>query len=64
MFINVAGAYGRSYTEFGEAQKDWDKDLDFRILGGPYINKSDYEQFGEGKVVNVTLGNGRWERLV
>jgi len=42
MTINVVGAYGRTYDNIIRAKQDWDAGKDFKIVKGPYINKSDW----------------------
>jgi len=42
MTINVVGAYGRTYDSIVSAKEDWDAGLDFKIVDGSYINKSDW----------------------
>ena len=37
----VVGAYGRKYYSKASVLKDWNGDLDFKIVAGPYINKTD-----------------------
>lgn len=49
--IAIHGAYGRIYKDLTEVQKDWEDNLDFKIHQGPYINKSDYKQYGKGQTI-------------
>lgn len=37
----VHAAYGRVYYTKKMVLEDWNADLDFKIFGGPYINKTD-----------------------
>ena len=39
--LTVVGAYGRKYSKKAAVLKDWNANLDFRIVDGPYINKAD-----------------------
>lgn len=49
--IVLRPAYGRKYTSFEEALRDWINGLDFKIKGGPYCSIKDVDrleaQFGE-----------------
>lgn len=42
--MNVIAAYGRKYTNIKAARADWFANVDFRMIGGPYINKADADQ--------------------
>ena len=37
----LVGAYGRVYNSKTALLKDWNDNLDFKIVNGPYINKTD-----------------------
>ena len=43
----LVGAYGRKYHSKTAILKDWNDDLDFKIFGGPYINKADAIRTGD-----------------
>lgn len=45
-YITVRAAYGREYRNQTDARKDWNDNLDFRTVDGPYINKADAERLG------------------
>lgn len=49
--ITVSPSYGRDYTSKKAALDDWLNGKDFRIVGGPYINKQDAER--EGLAVTI-----------
>lgn len=36
--------YGRDYKTFEAVRADWAAGKDFKIVGGPYINKQDADQ--------------------
>lgn len=42
--IYVTGAYGRRYFGPEDAKEDWEAGKDFRMVDGPYINKSDWKK--------------------
>lgn len=44
--IYISGAYGRTYQTKEQVLKDWEDNKDFRIVNGPYINKSDWLKYG------------------
>jgi hypothetical protein len=44
--LTVVPAYGRDYTSEAEALAAWEGNKDFKVPGGPYINKSDFERHG------------------
>lgn len=54
-FIEVTGAYGRTYTKLNEAKLDWLADKDFRSTIGPYVNMTDAERY----LFNVVLRYGK-----
>lgn len=37
----VTASYGRSYKTQAAVLEDWNSDKDFKIISGPYINKTD-----------------------
>jgi len=39
--VTIVGAYGRTYRSKKAILKDWNENLDFKIVNGPYINKAD-----------------------
>ena len=56
-WIEVIGAYNRTYNSQAAVRKDWNADLDFRISGGgPYVNKADATR--DGLKVIVRYGSG------
>ena len=38
----ITGAYNRRYNNFANAKKDWQAGKDFKIVGGSYMNKAEY----------------------
>ena len=61
--INIEGAYGRKYNNLIDAQRDWNLNLDFRMINGSYISKSDYRKFGKGETIYIGLGAGLWSQI-
>lgn len=49
--IHIAGAYGNSYSNIVRAKNAWDNNNDFKILGGPYINKEDWVNYSNKDTV-------------
>jgi len=43
--LYVGPAYGRQYKTIAQVEKDWEAGKDFKIHGGPYINKEDYSRY-------------------
>lgn len=41
--ICIVGAYGRKYETKKDALRDWEKGLDFKIQGGPYLSIRDLD---------------------
>ena len=41
MIITLVPAYGRDYASQKDVREDWEAGKDFRVAGGPYINKQD-----------------------
>ena len=58
--INVVSAYGRSYDSIVSAKEDWDLDKDFKIVGGPYINKSDWAKYSKEDTVVYQGDSSIW----
>ncbi len=60
--IEITGAYGRRYNSFVSAKKDWQAGKDFKIVGGPYMNKADYNpldtvlMYVDGKLEFMEVG--------
>ena len=50
-WIEVIGAYGRTYNSQAAVLADWNANKDFRIPGGPYLSKSDVEDSHERVIV-------------
>jgi len=44
--LYVIPAYGRTYEKTDDVVADWHDGKDFKIVGGPYINKRDWEKYG------------------
>ena len=44
--LYVMPAYGRTYEKSGDVVADWLDNKDFKIVGGPYISKKDWEKYG------------------
>lgn len=40
-WLEVIPAYGRDYSSQAKVKQDWNANKDFRIPGGPVINKQD-----------------------
>lgn len=66
-FINVQGAYGRTYETIQQAKEDWKANKDFQILyngtavpGGQYINRADHSAYAPTADVNVKLTSGAY----
>lgn len=50
----LVGAYGRDYKSLAAAKADWEADKDFTVVAsGQKVNKSDWDQFGDGSQVWV-----------
>jgi hypothetical protein len=45
-YVEVEPAYGRDYRNQKDLKADWNAGLDFRLVGGPYINKEDAQRAG------------------
>lgn len=45
-YVEVEPAYGRDYRNQKDLKADWNANMDFRITGGPYINKEDAKRGG------------------
>jgi len=58
--INVVSAYGRSYDSIVSAKEDWDLGKDFKIVGGPYINKSDWAKYSKEDTVVYQGDSSIW----
>lgn len=59
-WIEVIGAYGRTYNSQAAVQADWDADKDFRLAGHSAVtNKSDCEQMGVKVIVRYGKGAER-----
>lgn len=62
-WITVIGAYGRTYRSQAEVLKDWNANKDFKIVGGPYLSKSDVEDSHTRVIVrygkDAALGGGK-----
>jgi hypothetical protein len=58
--INVVSAYGRSYDSIVSAKEDWDLGKDFKIVGGPYINKSDWLKYSKEDTVVYQGDSSIW----
>jgi len=58
--INVVGAYGRTYDSIVSAKNDWDNGLDFKIVGGAYINKSDWRSYAKDDSVVYEDSRSDW----
>lgn len=44
--VTVRSAYGRQYESAADVLADWHAGKDFRIVGGPYVNKRDAMKYG------------------
>lgn len=60
MIINVVSAYGRNYSYSTEAIKDWENNKDFKIVRGPYINKSDWRIYSVTDTVVFHNSKASW----
>ena len=42
----IVPAYGKVYNTEEEVLKDWNDNVDFKVMGrGPYINKEDFQNY-------------------
>jgi hypothetical protein len=56
-WIEVLGAYGRTYNTQAAVQADWDADKDFRVIGHTSVtNKSDCDAMGIKVIVRYGKG--------
>lgn len=53
--IILCPAYGRRYRHEGDATKDWESGLDFKILTGPYTSIRDYEKLVDLSKDNIQI---------
>ena len=60
MSINVVGAYGRTYDSIVSAKEDWDLNKDFKVVGGPYINRTDWLKYSNDKTVVFEAVGSDW----
>ena len=44
--MTIVGAYGRDYKSKAAALADWNAGKDFKVYGGPAINKEDADRAG------------------
>ena len=44
--ISVMPAYGRKYETADQVMEAWNADKDFKMVEGPYINRSDWIKYG------------------
>jgi len=58
--INVVGAYGREYDSIITAKAEWDLGKDFKIVDGPYINISDWQEHKEDSTVVFQGNSSTW----
>ena len=58
--INVVGAYGKRYNNIVSATDAWDRGKDFKIVGGPYINKSDWSKYSKEDTVVYQGDSSIW----
>ena len=58
--INVVGAYGKRYNNIVSATDAWDRGKDFKIVGGPYINKSDWLKYPKEDTVVYQGDSSIW----
>ena len=58
--INVVGAYGKRYNNIVSATDAWDRGKDFKIVGGPYINKSDWLKYSKEDTVVYQGDSSIW----
>lgn len=54
--MTLVPAYGRDYTSQKAVREDWEAGKDFRVVGGPYINKQDAVDGGI-HTVNIRYNN-------
>jgi len=61
----IRGACGRTYTSKVKIMADWNADKDFKIVGGPLINKEDAERHGvpQGQL-SVRYNNDRSQHII
>ena len=41
--MTITGAYGRKYEDMDTVRLDWQAGKDFRLVGGPYCSKRDFQ---------------------
>ena len=58
--INVVGAYGKRYNNIVSATDAWDRGKDFKIVGGTYINKSDWAKYSKEDTVVYQGDSSIW----
>jgi hypothetical protein len=58
--MTVTGAYGARYNNIISAKDAWDRGKDFQIIGGSYINKTDWEKFGKEETVIFQGYTSNW----
>lgn len=56
-YIEVVGAYGRTYRTLASAKADWLAGLDFRLTTGQYVNIKDAENYNLGVFVRYGKNN-------
>lgn len=62
-FIQVTGAYGRTYKTMSEVWCDWINGKDFRIHGlSTYINRRDWKNFSPNAKILIKMSTG-WETI-
>jgi hypothetical protein len=58
--VTITGAYGRTYDSIISAKADWDDNKDFQIIGGPYINRTDWQEYRESETVAFQSSTATW----
>jgi hypothetical protein len=54
--MTIMPAYGRFYAEDCEVLEDWGKGVTFKVVGGPYIDKKDFENYCDPFLDSVAYG--------
>ena len=57
--LTVIPAYGRNYITKEQVLLDWEQNLDFKIIGGPYVNKQQVDQVKEDGYEEIRFVYGK-----
>ena len=56
-YLPVHSAYGRKDTNEQEVLESWNSELDFKIVGGPYISKRDVDALKKELYIGIVVIN-------